>query len=371
MKLTTYISALGFSFLLFASCDSDLETATYNSDTAQPAVLAALNDAYTLDKTKADAEAIRFQWTKPEPGFQAAAKNALEMDLEGKDFANKVVLASTTTDATYSISNNDLNSKLLGLLDTYELGIEPVKVSFRVSTSISDAVAPLLSNVVTTTITPYSGEVEYPKVWVIGSYCDWNFNNTQNLFSFDNSTTYQGVVDFGGKAAEGFKITGVAGWDDPTLNWGTDGKTTPKPEAPSITLWADGGSGNIQAYSRQYYHFTFDTKTAVLKNDYSFNVLGIVGDGANGWGDSDDIVMNFDPARQRFYVDATLKDGAIKFRADHAWDTNFGAGTSAGTLTPGGDNITVTAGNYRIYVNLNNPSKLTYELNTKDYGKTN
>lgn len=369
MKITKYISAFGLSMLLFASCDSDLETATYNSDTAQPANLETLNNAYVLDNTKADGEAVKFQWTIPELGYQSAAKNTLEMDIEGKDFANKVVLSSSTTESTYSISNNDLNSKILGLLETYELDIEPVKVEFRISTSISDAVAPLLSNVVSTTITPYSGDVEYPKVWVIGDYCGWDFANTQHLFSFDNSTTYQGVIDFGEKAANGFKINGAGNWDDATQNWGTDGKTEPKAEAASITLWADGGSGNIQCYSKRFYHFTFDTKTALLKNDYGFNVLGIVGDGANGWGDADDIIMNFDAAKQRFYVDATLKDGTIKFRADHTWDINYGAGTSEGTLATGGDNISVTAGNYRIYVNLNNQSKPTYELNAKDYQK--
>lgn len=369
MKLTKYISALGLSLLLFASCDSDLETATYNSDTARPANLEALKEDYTLDNTKADEEAIKFQWKMPDLGYQDAAKNTLEMDIDGKDFANKVVLASSTTDSVYSISNNDLNSKILGLLDTYQLDIEPVKIAFRISTTISDAVAPLASNVVTTTITPYSGDVEYPKVWVIGSYCNWDFANTQHLFSFDNSTTYQGVIDFSEKAAEGFKINGAGSWDDPTQNWGTDGKTTPKDEAASVTLWADGGSGNIQCYAKRFYHFTFDTKTSVLKNDYGFNLLGIIGDGANGWGDTDDIEMNFDPVKQRFYADATLKDGAIKFRADHDWGINYGSGTGEGTLASGGDNIKVTAGNYRIYVNLNNPSKLTYELNAKDYQK--
>lgn len=369
MKLTKYISALGMSLLLFASCESDLETATYNSDTAKPAELSALKDAYTLNNKKADAEAIAFKWTHPELGFRNAAKSSLEMDVDGKDFANKVVLASSTTDSTYSITNNELNSKILGLLETYELGLEPVKIAFRLSTSISDAVAPLISNVVTTTITPYSGDVEYPKVWVIGDYCGWNFANSQYLFSFDNSTTYQGVVDFGEKAANGFKINGVGNWNDATQNWGTDGKTEPKAEAANITLWADGGSGNIQCYSKRFYHFTFDTQSAVLKNDFGFNVLGIIGDGANGWGDTDDIVMNFDPVKQRFYADATLKDGKIKFRADHAWDINYGDSGTAGILAAGAGDITVTAGNYRIYVNLNNPAKLTYELNAKDYGK--
>lgn len=369
MKLARFFSILSLSALLFTSCESDLEKAVYNSDTAIPATLNSLQDSYTLDKTKADAEAVKFTWSAPDPGYQSAAKSSLEMDVEGKNFANKVVLASTTDNTSYSISNSELNSKILGLLETYGLETAPVKMAFRVSTSISDAVAPLLSNIVTTTITPFSGDIDYPKVWVIGSYCNWDFDQSQYLFSFDNSTTYQGIVDYGEKAAEGFKIVGADNWNDASVNWGTDGKTTPKDEAASLTLWADGGSGNIQCYSKRFYHFTFDTGTAELKKDYGFNVLGIVGDGAGGWGENDDIILNFDPAKQRFYADVTLKDGAIKFRADHAWEIDFGAAGTEGLLSAGGDNITVSAGNYRVYVNLNNAAKLTYELSTKDYGK--
>lgn len=365
MKLTKYFSALGLSLLLFAACDSDLETATYNSDTAKPAELGTLKHTYTLDKTQSNAEAIKFTWKKPDLGFQAAAKNSLEMDIDGKDFANKVVLASSTDQTSYSISNADLNSKILGLLETYGMDTAPVKVAFRISTSVSDAVAPLLSNVVTTTIAPYVGEVEYPKIYVIGDYAGWDFTKCQLLFSFDNSTTYQGVIDFGEKAANGFKISGQNSWID-TSNWGLDGNAaSPKDEAPTLTLIASGASGNIQCYAKRFYHFTFDTKTMKLTNDYSFNELGIVGDGANGW--NNDVTMTFDPVKQRFYADVTLKDGNIKFRADKDWTTSFGSKTEG--LLDSADNITVTAGNFRIYVNLNNASKQTYELSAKDYGK--
>ena len=49
------------------------------------------------------------------------------------------------------------------------------------------------------------------------------------------------------------------------------------------------------------------------------------------------------------------------------WTIGFGG--SGGVLTAGGDNIAVTAGNYRVYVNINNQKAMTYELNTRDYGK--
>ena len=102
-----------------------------------------------------------------------------------------------------------------------------------------------------------------------------------------------------------------------------------------------------------------------LEKKLAFDVLGIVGDAVGGW--SDDIEMNFDTKKQRFYADVELTAGSIKFRADGKWDTSFGSKTE-GLLNSSG-NIKVTAGKYRIYVNLNNSANQTYELNADDYGK--
>ena len=48
---------------------------------------------------------------------------------------------------------------------------------------------------------------------------------------------YQGMVDFGEKAASGFKITGIAGWQD-DCNWGTDSSAA-APEAEAFNCPID------------------------------------------------------------------------------------------------------------------------------------
>ena len=60
-------------------------------------------------------------------------------------------------------------------------------------------------------------------------------------------------------------------------------------------------------------------------------------------------------------VTTTLTDGEIKFRANDAWDVDFGAGEKEGELAAKGGNIPVSAGDYQIVVDLSNPS-YTYEL---------
>ena len=79
--------------------------------------------------------------------------------------------------------------------------------------------------------------------------------------------------------------------------------------------------------------------------------------------------MAFDTERQVFYADIQVNaDGDFKIRSDANWGTAYDLGGVNGELTLGGGNIPVTAGNYRIYVNLNNSGNMTYELNAEDYG---
>jgi hypothetical protein len=370
MKLFHYIFALGSAALLFSACESNLDKVVYNSNTAKPAVLQTLKQSsYVLNQDNTQDSAFTVTWDKPDVGYQAEVTSVLQMDLDGKDFANAIALSSTKTDSSYTLTVGELNNKILSMLDNYNMDLSPVKLAFRVISTISNASDTLVSNVVNTTVTPYSAEKDYPKIYIIGDYCGWNWDNTQHLFSFNSDATYQGIIDFGTKAANGFKISGQAAWVD-AVNWGIDSKATaPTSEASSIQLIASGGSGNIQAYSKRFYRFTYNTSSLVLTKDLSFTTLSIVGDAGSevsGWG-TKEVDMNFDPKTQQFYADVDLSDGEIKFRLDHAWDTAFGSKTD-GLLDSSG-NIKVTAGKYRIYVNINNPNNMTYKLSTKDYGK--
>ena len=98
MKLIKSISASIFALLLCTACESDLEQTVYVPGDATPAVLSALNDQYVLQSKDAAKEAFTISWTKPEMGYQASVINSLEMDVKSKNFANKVVLASSKSD---------------------------------------------------------------------------------------------------------------------------------------------------------------------------------------------------------------------------------------------------------------------------------
>lgn len=90
----------------------------------------------------------------------------------------------------------------------------------------------------------------------------------------------------------------------------------------------------------------------------------------NGW-DGPDYPLSLDYSKYSADFDTqgvwiaknvVLKDGELKFRANHDWDINFGDNGADGKLDAGGDNIKVAPGTYDIVFDL---STNTYTLTKK------
>ncbi|WP_308662244.1 SusE domain-containing protein [uncultured Alistipes sp.] len=361
MKLARYATMLAAAAGLFVACQKLDEAKVFSPEQVVSPVLHALPAEIAITAENMG-EIQTFTWDAADFGVLTQINYSIEAAVGDEA---PVVLFSDLTGTSTEQPYESINTKLV-----YDVEVEPdtpTAVNFYVSATIGTDYKKVYSEPVSVTMTVTKAERVYPTVWVIGDYCGWSHDNSQFLFSFlDDEINYEGVIDFGEKAANGFKLTGIAGWDD-SCNWGLDGEAEkPEAEASSITLISSGGSGNIDIYSKRFYRFAFDRSSLTLTKSLSFDQLGIVGDGVGSW--DNDLVMEFDAKTQRFWVDATLVAGEIKFRLDGAWDTSFGSATE-GMLDSGGDNIKVPAGNYRIYVNLNNSAAMTYELNAEDYGQ--
>ena len=96
--------------------------------------------------------------------------------------------------------------------------------------------------------------------------------------------------------------------------------------------------------------------------------LGVVGSATpGGWGNENipDLPFYTTSAANVYVAYVTLRDGEIKFRKDNLWTENYGDTGMDGTLEAGGDNITVTAGSYKITVDMN---ALTYTIEAYTWG---
>lgn len=367
MKKLLY-SILALSGLAMASCTQEHIDVQYIPENAVAPTLGAI-EGCDLSEGGAD---IVVEYTKADFGVATASAHNLYI-AKTEDMADMKKAKATFDDTTITFTQADLN---VVALDFAEAGAE-VDLYFAVVANLNTdkgaAVAgtDLRSNVVKATFKSYVADVlpteKFDKVWVIGNYCGWDHAKTQFLFDYTASgNVYSGVIDFAGAdgvslANTGFKLTGIAGWDD-TCNWGEETKATEADEPASIQLITGGGSQDIMRYAKRFYGFEFDKTSLVLKKAWGADQIGIIG--LNGDWDND-IVMEYNPKWTRFYADVDITaDGTLKFRADAAWDLNWGA-AAFGLEGDADGNIKVTAGKYRVYFN---PVAGIFELNAKNYG---
>ncbi len=370
MKKLFSILCLAAAGLWLGSCEQDhIDVIYHPSDVVAPGagtlsgpadgVLSAEGAPIVLAYTKADygvATNVNYS-VYVDQASVASAASAREAASVLPDLSKmtRISAAVVSTDpATITIPQKDLNSVLLdwGILPGEECTVRFIVVtSLATEKGTSVEGTEFYSEAVIAQFTPYNADVndvdKYEHVWVIGDFNGWNFDKVdQYLYAYKGGSTYTGLIDFGDKAANGFKMTGAANWDNG--NWGLDkAATAPEAEAASVQLINDGGSGDIKCYSKRFYMFEFDRTSLVLKKTWSADQIGIIG--LNGdW--NNDIVMEYNAYKHRFYADITVADATeMKFRADSDWTLNWGV-----DLKGGGDNIPVEAGNYRVYLDFNN-----------------
>ncbi|MGV6832781.1 MAG: SusE domain-containing protein [bacterium] len=184
--------------------------------------------------------------------------------------------------------------------------------------------------------------------------------------------------NFGFNAGPNYQvILTVAGSDPKIINVGnTLSKTFESVELNKILLGLGlkpGEAGSVSVEVKAI----LSTYSEIISNTASFNattyadkldlstIWGVVGSGYNNWGATPDapFYTTSDPDVIVSYV--TLIDGEIKFRTNNAWDLNYGDDGADGTLDQNGANIAVTAGTYKISINL---STLTYTIEPYTWG---
>ena len=305
---------------------------------------------------------VTFTWDAADFGVKTQVDYSVEVALG--DGPKKVIVSGITkTEAsnTYEAINQVLFNGL-GLKEN-----ELTDVNFYVGATVG-AAQTLYSEPVVVKASVTAAEKQYPKIYVVGEFNGWNHGKASFLFDFaGDDAQYQGLIDFGkaGRKDGGFKITPKDNWE---AEWGMDADQ--EDEADETVLLTSGGS-NINIYQlNRFYHFTLDKATGTLTKNKTFNTVGMIGTAVGGW--DADVDMEFDAATQKFWADVTLTAGELKFRADDDWAINWGVATEGKEMTSsvldGDKNITVPAGNYRVFLNLNNFAEPSFVLNADKYG---
>ena len=363
MKITKYFLSLAAAAGMIAGCQKPEMIQIAAPEDVKAPVLEEIQGPIEITPSNMALEKVTFAWSAADYGVATQVNYSLEAATAAAP-AKVVTITSGLTTTSAELTYDVLNQILFNDLELADGVAEDVV--FKVGAKVGEY-EKIYSNAITVSCKVTAAEKVYPKLTVAGSYAynNWTPGKGQFVFDFEGTDVqYSGVIDFGEDvSALNFKFVGEA--------WGNNEYSVPSGEAQAaeaaeLPLVAGGGD-NIAAYTtHRFYSLTLDKSAPKVIKNFSFNSLGVIGDATStGWDADTD--MQFNTEKQRFYVDVTLADGTIKFRANDAWDVNWGG--ADGVLVAGGENIPVSAGDYRIYVNLNDPANPTYELNASMFGK--
>lgn len=330
-----------------ASCE-DREIITLENQSA-PIVMDLSAQNLVLDSNFPANPALTINWDAAT--FTVPVEVKYQVEISASDaFTDPKILVLSTLDTYKSFTTLEMNNaaKSIGLVpDVVQ------KMYFRVS-SFTGSNNDLLqnSNVTVLSIKPYLARPTYAftDLYLIGDATAGGWDNLAtngNLIPMLKTSTASKYEFTGLFKAGGFKMIKVKG--DWTAQFGLGSVTG--------QLSSDGGSGNISIATEGYYKLTVDTASLtytlvpVTNPGTTYTNLSVIGT-ATGDVDIQLTKSTFD-AHLWTAKKITLKAGVFKFRANNAWDVNWGTNSEYfGVGVAGGADIPLVADwTYDIYFN--------------------
>jgi hypothetical protein len=308
-------------------------------------VLTSPTDGTSIVVTPADsAQMINASWKKANYGVDAVVNYFVQVGVSGNNFASHITIGSTIGD-TVKMTYGALNRMLLGGLNLPANAASAIEIRIGSAIYGKDSV---YSKAVKVNFTSYK-ELAPEKLWLPGSYEGYNPGAAPTIPSV-TTYSYEGYAYF--NAAGNFKFTSAPDYGH--VNYG---------DAGSGKLTTDGLAGGIGYNKAGVYKLNADIKSLTYSATL-INTFGIIGTATpHAWDSS--TAMTYDAAKNIWTIKAALIPGALKFRANDAWDINYGpvdASALKGKLIfndPGA--ITITdAGNYTITLDMSQSTQKNY-----------
>jgi len=351
MKTKYYLSIIAAGLLVMGACE-ELPEGPFLKSTAnivRPDITApAGGTSYTLTEATQNNVMTTFKWNAPDFGFQAAVTYTLQVTITN-DFKDANDLG-VTNKTELEVLNSKMNTTLL------ILGAEPdvnATLKCRVKAVINPNVPVVYSDTVSLTVKPFEVVINYPKLYVPGSYQGWNPANEETVItSAKSDEKYEGFLYFPDANTE-FKLLKVPAWEEAN----TIGD--PDPSGTSGTLQIGSWGGNNIKVSGGPGYFRIKANLNEATYEWVKTTWSVIGDATpGGW--SSDTPMTYSTSEKVWTVTLNLTGGkAFKFRANNDWAINLGDTGGDKKLEYGGDNIPVAAdGNYTITLDL---SKTIYK----------
>ncbi|NIG55554.1 SusE domain-containing protein [Chitinophaga sp. Cy-1792] len=343
-SFSKYIIAGLFAAALW-SCKKD-EIKTVAQPGTAPALTASADTAI-LQKDHVTDAAVAFKWDRSDFGFSGVVKYSLQFAKTGTSFANVKEVAIDTLAKTFTVGDLNTIANALEIDNGVLTGMD-----VRVKAYISANFAPAYSNTKVLVVSSYLDLIDYPSMYAPGDYQGWDPASAIKLASLKSDKAYEGYGNLPNATAS-FKFTSEASWN------GTNYGGTSVNNAGVLSATGD----NLSITGAGYYFIQLDLGTnawSATKTTWS-----MTGDAAGGWGN--DLELTYDATKKVWTATADLTAGAFKFRANHAYDINYGDNKPSDPfLNRDGANINVTeAGTYEVTLNLSIPGNYSYALKKK------
>ncbi|HMD00267.1 MAG TPA: SusE domain-containing protein [Ferruginibacter sp.] len=204
MKNILKFMLFSLGIVALASCEKDENKVQYLGGTA-PVLTASSTAPLVLTVANKDNPAVTFYWTNPNYQFNTGISSqdvsyTLQFDTTGSNFTNpKMGQKSVSKDLSTTLTVKELNTILLGMGLTENVAYS---VEIRVKSTLANSSAPLYSNVIKITMTPYL-DVVYPvpaKLYITGSATPGNWMGggdpelVSQRFTKINASTFQLTV---------------------------------------------------------------------------------------------------------------------------------------------------------------------------------
>lgn len=349
------IAALFAILVLTASCSDDGELTTL-SQVDFPGDIEASPNTVVLTPANKYQAVTAISWQEVVFPIEAPVSYRLEFDIPADTIGTNAWQNATRIEVgedvlSKSFLGADLNDLALSLGLAEDVAGQ---IAVRVVATMDRSV---YSKSMVLNVTPFVEEITITEIYMPGSYQGWNPATASVLKAIENGV-FRGYATFP-EGALGFKFT-------PEMNWnqfyGANGNGV-------IQLGSDTDFSVPAAGS---YQITVNLNTLTWSAvPYTFGIIGTAT--AGGWDNDTD--MTYDHINKRWTFTGSLVPGALKFRLNDAWTTNYGSANGEnGEITNGsvlldnsGAHSINEAGSYTVTFSINpNPSTAVYTVDKID-----
>lgn len=341
-NINKYLMVVSFAIAAGCAADEVLPTLREESEFEAPVLTSpATADVVEFTPETANSTYETFTWDKSEYGANLSTAYVIQIDND-EDFSSPANVV-TTAQTSYAVTVKQFNDAMLALgIPGFSEGTVYVRV---ISTANGLDFAPLYSNAVERTATTYQASDcgNFCTVALVGSATPggWDVDTDLRLLDPTRTDKFSWTITLYLTAGEA-KFRANDNWD---VNWGAT-------DFPSGTGTQNGS--NIPIANAGYYKIVFNdesgeyTFTALTTPEYAS--IGLIGE-QSGW--ANDIAdLTKDGSNPHLWTgEIALSAGKLKFRANDAWDNNWGGDVFPSGPTTGNDLTIPVAATYFVRFN--------------------